>query len=230
MLVSRQKFHPSIYIKYLKKIGLQNPEELVMKTFKIYDPKIRLLQIPYCSENYFEDQFGSSINFWTDVLEVAKGVGIEHHRPKPWKLNWIKERLEKINEGLPSFVFIPSQKLNTRWMTIMSIEIAETKIFQTKTKTNFTLCFQIVKPEEFLMRSTGILVDKFEKKIKMRCQKIMQMELDGIADKTQGKHRASLHKELRENRVNGPKDRASMMPSRAGREDSRVDRRFNSVI
>jgi hypothetical protein len=110
------------------------------------------------------------------VLEVAKGVGLEHHRPKPWKLNWIKERLDKINEGLPSFVFIPSQKLSTRCMTIMSIEVNETRIFQTKTKTNFTLCFQIVKPEEFLMRSTGVLVQNFEKRVKLRCHKIMQME------------------------------------------------------
>jgi hypothetical protein len=113
----------------LKKIGLTNPDNLVEKTFKIYEPKIRTLDIDYCTGKYYEDQFGSSINFWTDVLEVAKGVGEEHHRPKPWKLKWIKERLEKINEGLPSFVFIPSQKLNTRCMTIMSIEINETRIF-----------------------------------------------------------------------------------------------------
>ena len=202
LLVCRQKFKPKIYIKYLGRIGLEEPEALVKKMFKIYEPRIRTLQMRYGTDDYFEDQFGSSINFWTDILEVAKGVGREHQKPKQWKLKWIKERLEKISEGLPSFIFIPSQKIGYRNSSIMSIEINETRIFQTKTKTNFTLCLQIVKPEEFLMRSSGILVDKFEKKIKLRCQKITQMEQDGLAEKDTDKKRDYLHRELRDNYKN----------------------------
>lgn len=93
-------------------------------------------------------------------------------------------------------------------MCIMFIEVEETRIFQTKTKTNFTVCLQLVKPEEFLMRSSGTLVDKFEKRVKLKCQKIMQMEQEGIAEKTKDRARESLHKGFREN-YNKSKDRAS---------------------
>lgn len=81
----------------------------------------------------------------------------------------------------------------------MFIEVDETRIFQTKTKTNFTVCLQLVKAEEFLMRSSGMLVDKFEKRVKLKCQKIIQMEHDGIAEKTKDRARESLHKEFRDN-------------------------------
>lgn len=113
-----------------------------------------------------------------------------------------------MNQGLPSFVFVPCQKQTIRNMCIMFIEVDETRIFQTKTKTNFTVCLQLVKPEEFLMRSSGTLVDKFEKRVKLKCQKIMQMEQEGIAEKTKDRARESLHKGFREN-YNKSKDRAS---------------------
>lgn len=57
---------------------------------------------------------------------------------------------------------------------ILRIEEQETKIFQTKTKTNFTLTFQLVKPEEFLMRNTYPLSDNIEKKIKSKSSKIIK--------------------------------------------------------
>jgi len=208
LLVGRQKFEAQNFIKYIKILNLGSTDDLIKQHFKVYEPMIRQLEIPYTSDDFLQDQFGSSINFWTDILEIAKGVGLEHQKPKPWKLDWIKKRLELMNQGLPSFVFVPCQKQTIRNMCIMFIEVGETRIFQTKTKTNFTVCLQLVKPEEFLMRSSGTLVDKFEKRIKLKCQKIMQMEQEGIAEKTKDRARESLHKGFREN-YKRSKDRAS---------------------
>jgi hypothetical protein len=53
-----------------------------------------------------EELYTSSINFWSDMVEIAKVV--DHSKPKPFKLKWIKERLDLMNKSLPSFVFIPS--------------------------------------------------------------------------------------------------------------------------
>lgn len=59
-------------------------------------------------------------------------------------------------------------------LMILRIEEKETKIFQTKTKTNFTLTFQMVKPEEFLMRNSWALSDNIEKRIKNKCTKLIK--------------------------------------------------------
>lgn len=74
-----------------------------------------------------EELYTSSINFWSDMVEIAKVV--DHSKPKKFKLKWIKERLEIMNKSLPSFVFIPSDKPNIRCMTISKIETEETRIF-----------------------------------------------------------------------------------------------------
>ena len=65
----------------------------------------------------------------------------------------------------------------------MNIEIEETRIFATKSKTNFALTFQLIKPEEYLMRKTFGYDDKIEKKIKQKCQKIMEREIAGLIKK-----------------------------------------------
>lgn len=64
-------------------------------------------------------------------------------------------------------------------MSIVKIEASETKIFATKSKTNFMVCFQLIKPEEFLMRNTLSLRDNFEKYIKDKCSRMIALEIKG---------------------------------------------------
>jgi hypothetical protein len=57
-------------------------------------------------KRFMEELYGSSLNFWSDMVEIAKLV--EHSKPKDFKKEWIKERLRTMNKYLPSFVYIPS--------------------------------------------------------------------------------------------------------------------------
>ena len=50
------------------------------------------------------------------------------------------------------------------------------KAFPTKTKTNFMVCFELVKPEEFLMRTSYPYTDNREKIIKNKVQKLVESE------------------------------------------------------
>ena len=55
MLVGRQKFEALNFIKYIKILGLQNTDDLIKQHFKIYEPQVRQLEIPYSSGNFLED-------------------------------------------------------------------------------------------------------------------------------------------------------------------------------
>ena len=60
---------------------------------------------------------------------------------------------------------------------IMKIEESETRLFETKTKTNFSLTFQMVKPEEFLMRNHYELTDRLERRIRNKCLKVVKDQM-----------------------------------------------------
>lgn len=92
---------------------------------------------------------------------------------------------------------------------ISNIEVEETRIFATKTKTNFALCFQLVKPEEYLMRSHTQMEDKFEKNIRMRCEKIMGLEMRGMARKKEEKKNMKLKQKIKGD-LKQNRDRKSM--------------------
>lgn len=100
-----------------------------------------------------------------------------------------------------------------RCLTIMNIEVDETKIYATKTKTNFALCFQLVKPEEYLMRHNYALVDKIEKKIKSKCKRIMELETKGDNWKRDEKARKTVQKNFRGTLISH-RDRKSYNPIR----------------
>lgn len=55
---------------------------------------------------YFEELYMSSLNFWSDIIEIARSV--VHSDKKPAKLKFIISKLKLINKHLPSFVFVPS--------------------------------------------------------------------------------------------------------------------------
>ena len=46
---------------------------------------------------------------------------------------------------------------------VANIAIDEVRLFSTKSKTNFMICLELIKPEEYLMRNTLSLRDNFEK-------------------------------------------------------------------
>lgn len=121
----------------------------------------------------------------------------------------------------------------------MNIETEETKIYQTKTKTNFALCFQLVKPEEYLMRHNWTLRDKIEKKIKLKCRKIMELEIKGENWKKEEMMKQSIQNKFRGNLISH-RDRNSLNPKSknsngedrlTGKSDNNIERRrINSMF
>lgn len=61
-------------------------------------------------------------------------------------------------------------------MIIARIESQETRLFQTKTKTNFSCCFQLISPEEYLMRNFYSYKNNREKFIDQQLEKIQTLD------------------------------------------------------
>ena len=122
----------------------------------------------------------SEIVFLFDIMNIPRIV--DHSKPKKQKQEEIMELLNKINKQLPSFVYIPSESCfswldhSLRRMIIARIEPQETRLFQTKTKTNFTCCFQLISPEEYLMRNFYSYKSKREKFIEQQLEKIQALD------------------------------------------------------
>jgi hypothetical protein len=57
-------------------------------------------------------------------------------------------------------------------MVIVKIETEETRIFPTKTKTNYSVCLQLISSEEYLMRNFYSYKDNREKLIQVQLLKI----------------------------------------------------------
>lgn len=57
-------------------------------------------------EAFNQELYMSNLNFWSDIVEIARSV--DHSQKKPDKLNLIVGKLKLMNKGLPSFVFVPS--------------------------------------------------------------------------------------------------------------------------
>ena len=108
---------------------------------------------------------------------------MDHTKPKKEKREEIVEHLSEINKQLPSFVYIPSDSSlasadhNTRRLIIARIETTETRLFPTKSKTNFSCCFELISPEEYLMRSCYPYDSKRDKLIHQHLQKISGLDL-----------------------------------------------------
>lgn len=116
IVVSKIKFRPEYYIRSLHHINLKNPIKSIRESFKIYYPVIRSIDNEDLQEkikknigdsSYIQELYTSSINFWSDMVEIAKEV--DHSKDKEFKLEWIQDKLSSMNKHLPSFVFIPSE-------------------------------------------------------------------------------------------------------------------------
>ena len=121
-----------------------------------------------------------------------------------------------------------------RCLVVIDMVIEETRLFTTKTKTNFAITFQLVKPEEYLMRKTMFLEDKFEKKIKAKCHRIMALEHKGVARKKEQKKQDSIKAKFRGNLIKQrDNNRISHFPKQLNNSDDSVSynkRKAQSLI
>ena len=85
---------------------------------------------------------------------------------------------------------------------IANIAIEEVRLFSTKSKTNFMICLELIKPEEYLMRNTLSLRDNFEKFIQSKCEKMLDYEMKGKDFKYNLDARNSFSKHLNQNPKN----------------------------
>lgn len=65
-------------------------------------------------------------------------------------------------------------------MVIAKIETEETRVFPTRTKTNFSICLQLISSEEYLMRNFYSYKDNREKLIQMQLMKISDQLLKHV--------------------------------------------------
>lgn len=122
LLNNLERFSPGNFILGLKLFPFDEPIAKVVKYFKVYKPIVaqnnnlfglNFISKPKNKELLIESQslsgqlFLSNLTFLNDLLSIPKIVA--HEKPKPEKLAEIKALLEKINEGLPSLIYIPSE-------------------------------------------------------------------------------------------------------------------------
>lgn len=102
-------------MKGLSSLKLDNPAKEIRRAFNLYIPAIRkidqerlnfLRSKEMSDEAFNQELYMSSLNFWSDIVEIARSV--DHSQKKPDKLNLIVGKLKLMNKGLPSFVFVPS--------------------------------------------------------------------------------------------------------------------------
>lgn len=173
------------FIRGLSQLSLMKIHDKIHTIFKIYSPLVdsNVYNWPYLSKEVEniesnpggpisgqKDQFFSTICLLNDIVAITRKV--DHSKTKSEKMKEIKTYLNMINTGLPSFVSIPTDDSSLQRLIIARINFDETKIFQTKTKTNFSCCFELISPEEYLMKNYYPHKNKREKVIKTTLAKI----------------------------------------------------------
>lgn len=174
------------FITGLKRIELADRNKKVMKIFKVYKPCISVDALFYCpvlqkdlddhakmidgEHKYTLEQMMSNFSFWDDIATIGKKVDMT--KTKKEKQLEIIEYLKEIDKQLPSFVSVPTDSGNINKHMIVKINWNETLVFPTKTKTNFSICLQLVSPEEYIMRNYYSYKENREKVIKETLSKI----------------------------------------------------------
>lgn len=119
--LSRPLFKEEYFLGGLKLVKLKNPLENVRSCFKLYFPQIResdkkrgddLNLLTLTDQEYREELYMCSLNFWADIVEIAKLV--DHSRESSFQKKYISKRLKDMNKYLPSFVYIPSASIQYR--------------------------------------------------------------------------------------------------------------------
>ena len=113
--ICRPRFSLSLFVPGIYNLRLNNPMKSCRQLFKIYYPMVRSIpqqRLDYLrmgkmsDQGYLEEMYMSSLNFWGDIVEIARTV--KHTDPKPEKRAYIINKLRELNKNLPSFVFVPS--------------------------------------------------------------------------------------------------------------------------
>ncbi|EGR29036.1 phosphatidylinositol 4-kinase, putative [Ichthyophthirius multifiliis] len=89
------------------------------------------------------DGFASTINFLNDLISISQNLKYSID-----KVTDLKNQLRKINEQLPSAVYIPFFSNSIRNYVVLNINVEESKVFSTKERTPFYLCLEIFRYEE----------------------------------------------------------------------------------
>lgn len=87
--------------------------------------------------------FSSTPRFFKDITdlstEVVKGVN---------KDATLKEGLANLNQYLPASIYIPFVKNGLRNYTVLRVVPEESRLFLTKERAPFLVCFEVYRPEE----------------------------------------------------------------------------------
>lgn len=117
---------------------------------------------------YLSNQF-----FFSDLIEISKACN------KSWdkvqKISFIQVWLKKMNQDLPSFVYLPTENQKQQKLMVMKIEPNEVRIFETKSKINYMITLQLVSPEEYIMRKSYSFASNREKNIKKNLEIISKI-------------------------------------------------------
>ncbi|CAD8142504.1 unnamed protein product [Paramecium pentaurelia] len=107
----------------------------------VFDDKLHLANYESIFRQAQSSGFCSNIDFWDDLIYISQNL----HLADP-KIISLKADIQKINRGLPAAVYIPFQ--GVRNYVVLNIVVDECKVFSTKCRSPFYLCFEIYRPEE----------------------------------------------------------------------------------
>ena len=91
--------------------------------------------------------FLSTIQFYKDLLQLCRKID---QTSATLKLEALKTECTKLNKNLPGFVYLPFFKESIRNHAILNIVVDECKMYNTKERCPFYLCFEIFRPEEII--------------------------------------------------------------------------------
>lgn len=98
-------------------------------------------------ENYPLRAFKSTPNF----IEALTDLGVTVLNEEGDKKMSLIKGLTRINEGLPSSIYIPFFNRAWRNYSILNICEQESKLFLTKSRAPYLICLEIYRPEELLV-------------------------------------------------------------------------------
>mmetsp|Transcript_15279 Transcript_15279/g.14842 ORF Transcript_15279/g.14842 Transcript_15279/m.14842 type:complete len:298 (-) Transcript_15279:1202-2095(-) len=97
--------------------------------------------------------FYSTPIFIQTLTEIAKQLS-EMKGSKEEKHLHLKEQLVKINKRLPASVYVPFVNQSIRNHSVLHLPPNETRIFQTKERTNFMVSVELFRPDEISIYSS----------------------------------------------------------------------------
>ena len=97
------------------------------------------------------NSFLSTPKFIKVLTELSRQLGQMKDAPKSEKQILLKEELIKLNQHLPSSVYIPFVQNKTRNCCILHIPPEEARVFQTKERAPIMLAIEVYRPDEMVL-------------------------------------------------------------------------------